>query len=404
MSQLGRQPTSFIKWRPADWRAVALGDVVDIATGQVDPKDSRYANMLHVGGDNIASHTGELFGLQTAADLGLISGKYLFEPQDILYSKIRPYLNKVAKPDFQGICSADIYPLRPKVGVATREFLALLLRTTDFLDYAATCSSRTSIPKINRDDLLRYPCSLPPLPEQKRIAAILDKAAAIRRKRQQAIELTENLLRSAFLEMFGDPVTNPKGWEVKPLSEISSITDGTHKTPRYLQSGVPFLSARNIRAHRIDWENTKFIAAEEHRELVCRCKPEQGDVLLTKSGTIGESAVVDRDCEFSLFESVALIKVDKRLMTPTILASALNHPSVRRLYGADVKGVGVKHLHLVDIRRLSVPLPPKDLQDRYAAFDARARELLSKDRIRCATANDLFGSLVHRAFLGDLSS
>lgn len=211
---------------PKGWRKVPLGEVVDLASGQVDPRELPYSEMLHVGGDNIESDTGTLFGMQRAGQLGLISGKYMFDDRDILYSKIRPYLNKVAMPDFAGVCSADIYPLRPKEGVATREFVARILRDRDFLDFAASCSSRTSIPKINRPSLLRYECRLPPLPEQKRIAAILDKADAIRRKRQEAIRLTEELLRSAFLEMFGDPVTNPKGWEVKKLGELIRVKSG----------------------------------------------------------------------------------------------------------------------------------------------------------------------------------
>ena len=166
-----------------DWERVTLGSVVEIASGQVDPRQVPYCDMIHVGGDNIESHSGKLLNLKTAGEQGLISGKYLFDRKDVLYSKIRPVLNKVVAPNFEGICSADIYPLRPINGKLCQEFLVHLLRSDDFLGYTATCSSRTNIPKINRDALFAYQAMLPPLPEQRRIAAILDKADAIRLKR-----------------------------------------------------------------------------------------------------------------------------------------------------------------------------------------------------------------------------
>ena len=203
------------------WQRVQLGSIVEIASGQVDPREHPYCEMLHVGGDNIRSHTGELSDLKTAAEQGLISGKYLFDERDILYSKIRPALNKVVAPDFKGICSADIYPLRAINGKVCKSFLVHLLRSDDFLGYAASCSSRTNIPKINREALLTYEAALPPLSEQRRIAAILDKADVIRRKREEGIRLTEELLRSAFLEKFGDPVANPKGLPTTSLGQIA---------------------------------------------------------------------------------------------------------------------------------------------------------------------------------------
>lgn len=257
----------------------------------------------------------------------------------------------------------------------------------------------TTRAKLTKSAAERIPLIKPPLPEQRRIADILDKADAIRRKRKEAIALTEELLRSAFLEMFGDPVTNPKGWPVKPLAELTSlVSDGTHKTPTYRDSGIPFLSAKNIRAHRIDWVNTKFISRDEHQELIKRCLPERGDVLLTKSGTIGEAAVVERDVEFSLFESVALLKLKKDRLSPAIAAALLNNPSVRRLYGADIKGVAIKHLHLVDIRKLPTICPPKLLQHEYESFDRGIKETARHHERGVAEADTLFGALVAQAF------
>lgn len=257
---------------------------------------------------------------------------------------------------------------------------------------------------LNTTILRGVPVRIPPIAEQRHILDVLDKADAIRRKRKEAIALTEELLRSAFLEMFGDPVTNPKRWPKTSLGQLTTVTDGTHKTPTYVTNGVPFLSAKNIRANEIDWVNTRFITVEEHRELIRRCYPKLGDVLLTKSGTIGEAARVDRDLEFSLFESAALLKLDPERLLAAFLVALLNDKSTKRAYDEDIKGVAVKHLHLVDIRRLPVIVPPLAYQQEFSAFVNRVRELRAKhtDAVRAAEA--LFASLLHRAFRGELTA
>ncbi|MBD2261143.1 restriction endonuclease subunit S [Pseudanabaena sp. FACHB-2040] len=257
-------------------------------------------------------------------------------------------------------------------------------------------------PNISQQIIRNTPIPLPPLEEQRRIAAILDKADEVRRKRREAIRLTEELLRSQFLEMFGDPISNPKGWRSVELEHLAKVTDGTHKTPTYLDFGVPFLSARNVRSHKIDWQDTRFISQAEHESLTRRCHPQKGDVLLTKSGTIGEAAVVDRDMEFSLFESVALIKLKDSSIHPIFLATLLNEPCVRSHYSGDIKGVAVKHLHLVDIKRLPIILPSQDKQDLFLQQATKTWECRSKLSQAYAKSEGFFNSLLQQAFRGEL--
>src|SRR5687767_10158574 len=101
---------------PEEWTLRDFGAVVQTTSGQVDPREKPYSEMIHVGPENITEGSGQLISCRTAGELNLISGKYLFTPDDVLYSKIRPYLRKVALPDFTGVCSADMYPLRPANG------------------------------------------------------------------------------------------------------------------------------------------------------------------------------------------------------------------------------------------------------------------------------------------------
>ena len=170
---------------PAPWEVVRLGDVVTIASGQSDPKAAKFQDSLFVAPDDIETGTGRLINRRTVAEAHAISGKYRFDKFEVLYSKIRPYLMKVYRPHESGLCSADIYPLRPK-SMLEAAYLALALLSLSFTDYTRTCSDRTGIPKINRIDLFKYRLTLPSLPEQRTIAAVLGGVdGAITRAREE---------------------------------------------------------------------------------------------------------------------------------------------------------------------------------------------------------------------------
>ena len=140
------------------WEEKTLDDVCEIKSILVDPKEVQYKNLLHVGGANIVSETGELIDLKTAAEEELSSGKFTFNDKDVLYNKIRPYLIKVSRPDFSGLCSADMYPLTSKKGM-TRDYLYYILVSRDFTDYAIMNSARAGMPKLNRQTLFAYKCN-----------------------------------------------------------------------------------------------------------------------------------------------------------------------------------------------------------------------------------------------------
>ncbi|NPE60751.1 restriction endonuclease subunit S [Dickeya dadantii] len=156
-----------------EWVKKPLERVIEIASGQVDPTKSPYCDMPHIGGENIESDSGKILNVSTAKDLNLISGKYAFDESYILYSKIRPALNKVARPNFKGICSADIYPIRPATDELLQSFLSYILLSKEFLDHAKKHSDRGKIPKVNREAVMAYIASLPAPDEQYRIADFL---------------------------------------------------------------------------------------------------------------------------------------------------------------------------------------------------------------------------------------
>lgn len=161
-----------------DVNRVSLAKVMDIDAPMVDPRLDEYADMLHVGPDRIEKDTGRLLKCKTAREEGLISKKFLFDDSYVLYSKIRPYLRKCALATFTGLCSADMYPVRPKVGVATREFLWALLLSNEFDRYVASLPDRANIPKLNRDELNAFEFNLPSIQKQEKFSAIIQKRIA----------------------------------------------------------------------------------------------------------------------------------------------------------------------------------------------------------------------------------
>ncbi len=182
---------------PESWEVVTFGEAVSIKSGQVDPQKHPYADMHHVGPENIESDTGRLIKVQSNREMKILSGNYHFTEEDVLYSKIRPYLNKVALPPFEGTCSADMYPVQSQTHF-TREYLFYYLLSDDFKKAAMSFQGRTGIPKINRAQLGSIHMACPPKDEQTEIvhslSACEDRCASAQHKRATLQDLFRTLL------------------------------------------------------------------------------------------------------------------------------------------------------------------------------------------------------------------
>ena len=163
-----------------------------------------YLDMPHIGIDSIESGTGRLSGYRTVAEDGIISGKYPFTPEHLIYSKIRPSLNKVALPDFSGVCSADAYPILPIAGECNRVYLAEVMRSAYFLEYILPLSGRAQMPKVNKKALSGFSMPLPPIELQQQFAAFAAQVDKSRFVAQQQIEKLQMLYDSLAQEYFGD--------------------------------------------------------------------------------------------------------------------------------------------------------------------------------------------------------
>ncbi|MCQ2246550.1 MAG: restriction endonuclease subunit S [Bacteroidaceae bacterium] len=208
---------------------------------------------------------------------------------------------------------------------------------------------------------------LPPLSVQQSIVAELDEINHLLSLKRKQLETYDKLAQSLFYEMFGDPVENEKGWEVKKLGEVcEKITDGTHKTPSYKESGVVFLSAKNVKNGYFNYDDCKYIGEDEFVELDKRCDPRKGDIVITKSGSIGDCAILNAPFNVAFFESLALLKLRREVESQYIKAFIRNKQVQSEYIYDKIKGIAIKHLHLTELKAMLIPLPPLPLQQQFA--------------------------------------
>lgn len=184
------------------WPIVSFDEIAMI-DGNMTTDYEKYANYPHIGIDSIEKETGALKGYRTVAEDGVISGKYVFTPKHIIYSKIRPNLNKVALPDFEGVCSADAYPILPVEGKCNRIFLAYNMRSQFFLDYILQFCNRTNLPKVNRKEVCGFRTPLPPIDLQDNFADFVTKTDKSKLTIQQSLDKLEILKKALMQQYFG---------------------------------------------------------------------------------------------------------------------------------------------------------------------------------------------------------
>lgn len=184
------------------WPIVGFNECADIDTNMIHNFEG-YEDYPHIGINCIEKETGRLIGYRTIAEDGVISGKYLFTPKHIIYSKIRPNLNKVALPDFKGLCSADAYPILVKSEICNREYFGYTLRSKYFLDYILAFSNRTNLPKVNKNQVEGFMLPLPPIDLQNQFAAFVQQVNKSKFEVQKSLEKTQLLFDSLMQEYFG---------------------------------------------------------------------------------------------------------------------------------------------------------------------------------------------------------
>ena len=211
--------------------------------------------------------------------------------------------------------------------------------------------------------------NLPKKEEQYKIVYILDKIIEIISLRQQQLKKLDELVKSRFIEQIGTiKNTKFKITELENLCEF--IKDGTHQTPTYTDDkihGFKFLSSKDVTTRKISWDKVKYITPELHKQLYSVIAPKRGDILLAKNGTIGYAAVVDNDEVFDIYVSLALLR-PKKENDIYYLWAAINNNETKAQFISSLKGIGVPNLHLKEIKKTKIIIPPIDVQREFSCF------------------------------------
>ena len=260
----------------------------------------------------------------------------------------------------------------------------------------------TTVPAIRKSTLEEIEIPLPPLDEQKRIATILDKTDAIRRKRHQAIDLADDFLRSAFLDMFGDPVTNPKGWAVKAIKELATVTTGntpSRKVPEYYGNDVEWIKSDNINTpHHILTSAKEYLSNEGLK--VARTVPKGSTLITCIAGSfdcIGNAAFTDREVSFNQ-QINALTPKDGVLSWFLYALIIFSKTIIQNASTNSMKGMVSKG----KLEEVKLFLPPLELQKKFEDIFYKEIGTVSRMNNSDKYSNELFNSISQKAFAGDL--
>ena len=262
---------------------------------------------------------------------------------------------------------------------------------------------------IRLNNLTDFTIPIPPLPDQLHIANLLSKAENLIAQRKESIRLLDEFLKSTFLEMFGDPVRNEKGWEVKIFEEFTErITKG--ESPKwqgfdYLESGVRFITSENVLWGSVDLQKAKFIHEDFHKKLK-RSQLKANDLLVNLVGaSVGRSSLCPKEAlPANINQAVAAITLNRELINEVYVMHLFINPSFQRFLLGNVVEAARANLSLSDLRNLKFPVPPIELQTQFAQIVEKTEALKTQYQQSLQELENLYGSLSQKAFRGELTS
>ncbi|MHC5676526.1 restriction endonuclease subunit S [Nostoc sp.] len=387
------------------WKIVTLAEVANIERSGVQPEQIRDGT-IYVGLEHI-ERGGRFIGLKPVDAGELASSKFQFTEQHILYGKLRPYLAKIACPEFSGICSTDILPILPRSNV-DRKFLFHFLRQPKIVDYANSRAVGVNLPRLSPSVLANFEIPIPPLEEQRRIAEILDRAEELRSKRREAIAQLDTLTQAIFIEMFGDPATNPKGWIVDRLEKliINSLQNGLYKHSSDYGSGTPILRIDAFYDGKVTKLSTlKRVRVSQDEQALYKLN--EGDIVINRVNSmeyLGKSALIPPMTEPIVFESNMMrFSVNLEIIDSCYLVEFLQSKFIKgQILSSSKNAVNQSSINQQDVKGFLINIPPLPLQKEFAQRVEAVEKLKAAHCASLSELDALFASLQHRAFRGEL--
>jgi type I restriction enzyme S subunit len=403
---------------PAGWKWQKLGDICDQGRQMIDPSSDRAKRLPYLSLEHIESHTGRISRdpLEKVEDEGK-STTFLFDSRHVLYGKLRPYLNKVALPEFKGRCTTEAIPLIPRDNT-DRLFLAWLLRREETVAAAMAEKTGSRMPRANMDDLLKLEVPTPPLPEQKRIAAILTNQMAAVEKARTAAEEQLNAAKKlpvAYLqEAFPDVIPlsaehtkqpAPAGWRWILLTDIARLESGhtpSRYKPEWWGGDIPWLALPDIRNldGKIATDTSEYTNEEGIANSSARILP-AGTVCLSRTASVGFVTLMGREMSTSQ-DFVNWVCSDQ--LNPHFLMYILQ--ASRDYFRSLSEGAIHKTVYMPTVKAFSVCIPSVSEQKRIADLLRKklsiAESLCTKIAIELETIKSLPSALLRKAFQGEL--
>jgi len=365
-----------MKWPTEPIRKVAPAEASLIRFSPTDV-------VWHLTLDQIESNTGYIINKKTVLASEAGTSTYVFDEGNVLYSKLRPYLNKVVCPTEPGIATTELVPLRPRPEVLDRRFLTYYLRSRHFLAFANTAVAGVKMPRLIMDKFWKHHIPLPPLSEQRRIVEILDQADALRKKRAEADAKAAQILPALFYKMFGDPATNPKGLDKKKLGDLIKVRSGNFLPAKNmdLEGQYPVYGGNGINGYHSEY-------MFEHPVIVI--------------GRVGVycGAVYYSEPNCWVTDNALYVAEQSDDLHPRYLAEALRVANLNQYAGR----AGQPLISGSRIYPVEILVPPPEDQEVFA----RSIVNLHRNEKRRKEAGDhiesLFSVLLHRAFTGNLTA
>ena len=295
----------------------------------------------------------------------------LFRKGDVLFGRRRAYLKKAAVAPFDGICSGDITVIEAIPEKILPELLPFIIQNDALFNFAVGKSAGSLSPRVKWEHLRNYSFELPDMDEQRRLAKVLWAMDTTKKAYQKLIHKTDELVKSQFIALFGDPVTNPLGWELVRLEDLcSSIVRGPFGSALKVSYFVPkaentvkVYEQKNAIQSSADL-GTSYITQEKYEELLrFRCGP--GDILMSCSGTIGCLYQLPENAEPGIInQALCKFRLNDRIL-PIVFLTFMRQ-SVDQL---ETKGTGIQNIGAVSyIKNMKIPLAPYDVQEQFEAF------------------------------------
>ena len=382
-------------------RFAQLGELCDIDRRGLRPDDANATNLPFVGVENVRSGSGVLDFETTSRTGNYKSTTFLFNEYHVLYGKLRPYLNKVATPEFSGRCSTELVPLLPRAGV-NRDFLAHLLRSKETVEFAMATVTGARMPRTDMNSLMTMWVPFPRFDEQQRIVDALSRAEQIHLLRAKASAHFANFVPALFVQMFGEPSENPMGWDQIPLGDLilAGPQNGLYRPKSDYGSGTPILRIDGFYDGRVtDPKSWQRVRLDDN--TVRKYALSEEDIVINRVNSrafLGKSAILPAIPNSAVFESnVIRITVDRNRLLPKLLIATLQLSSTRKRLLENAKdAINQSSINQSDVCKLPVVVPPLPLQQEFGVYSSIALSLASAGESAVSKAADLRTSLMSK--------